>query len=552
MFWTKWSTETQDVPRFRRKDGNAPTGILRSLWTVPLVVCAYGMSQEIPSSTPATREVHFYPMLDANRVYDPGQKVKVEEPHGIYKGWILMDDYYFLRLTSVKETERKEEPGLPGSLDTKGSFGADVRRAISHAWEKAIFTYGCANRELKVEQIELARVSESGEFILGSHTSVCRLTTVAELAKASSGRETKHDSPSSPTVTWETIIPDQGFPAKILSTGAVSAKGTSQILCDPRSSFRVRVKSSAPATRIHVEVKVDGFFLDVSSCDAILENAGQQYVIAPTPRWDMHKLAFNDQPVPVTVVISVKADGVDLGQKTSRLQLRAVNDVPFAFKDDEGHITDQSILFAAFVNENSPVVEVILKEALQWGAVRQFVGYQRSAEDVRMQVFAIWNVLQRHNVKYSSITTPSGFSEKVRSQSVRFVDDTFRMSQANCVDGSVLFASVLYKISIQPVLVMKPGHMFVGYRVSPQGPMEFLETTMIGNGPPVLRDKPFPGHGLAYFQAIPTYREFAAATNKGEEEYRAEVQPKLQDNAPGYRIIDIRKAREMGISPIPR
>lgn len=551
MFRTKCSTEAQDDSQFPRKRGRSLTGVLRFLGAM-LGACVCCISQEIPSNAPATNKVHFYPMLDANQVYNPGQKVKVEEPHGIYKGWIVRDDYYFLRPTSVTETGRKEEPKLPGSFETNGSLSAYMRHAVSQSEEKATFTYRCDNRELKVEQIELARASDSREFIVGSHTSVCQFTAVTDSANSSASATPAKQFQSSPTVTWETAIPDQGFPAKILSMGAVAAKGTSQILCDPRSSFRVRVKSSTPATRVHVEVKVDGFFLDVSSCDATLENADRQYVIAPTPRWDMHKLALNDQPVPATVVVSVKANGVDLGQKTSRLQLRAVNDVPFAFKDDEGHITDQSYLFAAFVNENSPVVEVILKEALQWGAVGHFIGYQRSAEEVRMQVFAIWNVLQRHNVKYSSITTPSGFSEKVRSQSVRFVDEAFRMSQANCVDGSVLFASVLYKITIQPVLVMKPGHMFVGYHISPQGPLEFLETTMIGNFPPVLRDKPFPGHDLAYFQTIPSYKEFMAAVKKGDEEYRSEVRPKLQADAPGYRIIEIKKAREMGISPIPR
>jgi hypothetical protein len=367
---------------------------------------------------------------------------------------------------------------------------------------------------------------------------------------------TAHDSPSGLTVTWELAVAPQFFPAVILSTGGVSAKGTSQILCDPRSSFRIRVRSSTPATRVHVEVKVDGFFLDVSSCDATLENADQLYVVAPTPRWDVHKLAFNDQPVPATVVINVKANGADLGQKTGRIQLRAVNDVPFAVKDDQGHVTDRSNLFAAFVNENSPVVEVILKEALQWGAVQQFSGYRQgkaSVEDVRMQVFAIWNVLRRHNVKYSSITTASGFSENVRSQSVRFVDETFHMSQANCVDGSVLFASVLYKITIQPVLVMKPGHMFVGYRVSPQGPLEFLETTMLGSGRPVgLHTDPFPRHDLRYLQSTISYADFLAAIKKGDEEYRSEVEPKLQQDDPGYRLIEIKKVREMGISPIPR
>jgi hypothetical protein len=357
-------------------------------------------------------------------------------------------------------------------------------------------------------------------------------------------------------VTWVPVLPAQGFPASVLSIGGTSAKATSQILCDPRSSFRIRVKSSAPATHIHVEVRVDGFFLDVSSCDATLDNANQDYLVAPTPRWDFPKLAHNDEPYPATVVISVKANGVDLGQRTSRLQIRAVNDVPFAVKDEEGHVTDHSNLFAAFVNENSPVVEVILKEALQWGAVQQFYGYRQgraSEEDVRMQVFAIWNVLQRHNVKYSSITTPSGFSENVKSQSVRFISETFRMNQANCVDGSVLFASVLYKIGTQPVLVMKPGHMFVGYRVSPQGPLEFLETTLLGSGRPIaLHDQPFPRHDRQWLQSTISYQEFAAAVKKGNEEFRSEVQPKLQGEAPGYRMIDIKKARELGINPIPR
>jgi hypothetical protein len=356
------------------------------------------------------------------------------------------------------------------------------------------------------------------------------------------------------TVSWELALPNQFFPAVILSTGAISAKqGNSQILCDPRSSFRIRVKSSTPTTRIHVEVKVDSFFLEVSSCDATLENADQQYVIAPTPRWDVHKLAFNDQPLPATAVVTVKANGVDLGQKTIRLQLRAVNDLPVEVKDNEGHITDQSYLFAAFVNENSPVVEMILKEALQWGAVGHFDGYQRSAEDVRMQVFAIWNVLQRHNFKYSSITTPSGFSENVQSQSVRFVDEAFRMSQANCVDGSVLFASVLYKIGIFPVLIRIPRrHMFVGYRVSPQGPLEFLETTMLGSGRAVaLHTAPFPRHDLRYLQSTISYADFLAATKAGEARFQSDVQPRLRENAPGW-IIDIKKVREMGISPIPR
>jgi len=209
--------------------------------------------------------------------------------------------------------------------------------------------------------------------------------------------------------------------------------------------------------------------------------------IAPTIRFDIRKLLSLEQPFPTTVVFSVKVNGTDLGQKTKQVQFRAINDVPFAATDSKGHIQDLSPLFAAFVNENSPVIEQILQEALRWKAVESFDGYQSNSPNaVQMQVFAIWNVLQRHHVKYSSITTASGFSDKVQSQSVRFIDDSLRMNQANCVDGSVLFASVLYKIGLYPVLVKLPGHMFVGYYTdersyghpNPQNTL-FLETTLL-------------------------------------------------------------------------
>jgi hypothetical protein len=90
MFWTKCGTETPDVSPVWWKCGRLLTGVLRFLCVILVGACVCSMSQEIPSNAPRTREVHFYPMLNANQVYSPGLKVKVEEPHGIYKGWILM------------------------------------------------------------------------------------------------------------------------------------------------------------------------------------------------------------------------------------------------------------------------------------------------------------------------------------------------------------------------------------------------------------------------------------------------------------------------------
>jgi hypothetical protein len=84
------------------------------------------------------------------------------------------------------------------------------------------------------------------------------------------------------------------------------------------------------------------------------------------------------------------------------------------------------------------------------------LGYQGSEDDVLNQVFAIWNVFQRRGIKYSSITTTSSTSKKVASQYVRTFSDILNAKQANCVEGSILFASVLRKIGMAPFLVLLP------------------------------------------------------------------------------------------------
>lgn len=61
-------------------------------------------------------------------------------------------------------------------------------------------------------------------------------------------------------------------------------------------------------------------------------------------------------------------------------------------------------------------------------------------------------------MRYSNITTEVATNGIVSSQHVRLIDKSLNNGQANCVDGSVLLASRLRKIDIEPVLVNVPGH----------------------------------------------------------------------------------------------
>ena len=137
------------------------------------------------------------------------------------------------------------------------------------------------------------------------------------------------------------------------------------------------------------------------------------------------------------------------------------------------------------------------------------------------EVFSIWNVLQRQGVKYSSITTASGESRAVLSQHVRFLDETVQNSQANCVDGTVLFASVLYKLGIYPVLVKIPGHMFLAFYTDAQRQhISFLETTMVGAPGLSSIQRNWTFKTADGYLSSESYRQFSGALNYGEQEFQ--------------------------------
>lgn len=362
----------------------------------------------------------------------------------------------------------------------------------------------------------------------------------------------------SPETKWHPIIDNdsvdtnQLFPAEILSlANRPAGKVPARYLGDPNSFLGVVVVSPTSGVHLHVSVKVDRL-ADESTLDVTIPESNQPYEIRPTIRFDTRALVRIRESFITTAIFSVSSDGVSLGEQTRTVQVRSINDVPFEYLRKDGHAQDVSFLFAAFVDENDPYIDRILHEALRVNAVRQFDGYQGSPQDVIRQVFAIWNVLEREGVRYSSITTPSGQSGSVLSQHVRFLDESVQNAEANCVDGSVLFASVLYKIGIFPVLVKLPGHMFLGfYTDSQHKQISFLETTLIG------------AHGLNTFQKSWTfktadgylgsqsYKDFLYAISYGNSEFQKAF-PNIQGKAPGYLVIDVQRARQAGISAIPR
>lgn len=354
---------------------------------------------------------------------------------------------------------------------------------------------------------------------------------------------------------------DSIFPSLILATRnldlhkILKTTPSPQYLGDSTGLFGVVFRNNAADTKIRIVISIDGLS-EESVFEGVLRESNQEYTIMPYMRYKSAALAKVKQPYPTTITFAVSVNDAPAEQVTKNLNVKPVNDVPLYIK--QGNKTqDTTLLFSAFVNENSPVIDKILKDALAHNAVDKFVGYDGDNQETVRQIFAIWNSLQRSNVRYSNIATPSGNSENVISQHVRLVDESVENSQANCVDGSVLLASALYKIGMCPVLVIKPTHMFLAVYDSKQScerknlqNLIFIETTEVGNISPlnIMQKKWRFKTADGYLESV-SYRSLMAAISSGHATFNTMLTA-LQTKQLGYSLLDIKQLRGAGITPI--
>lgn len=153
------------------------------------------------------------------------------------------------------------------------------------------------------------------------------------------------------------------------------------------------------------------------------QNRRTEYAIYPDVIWNYEALKNNNQAEPVSVAITVEMNGKELGQRVRTFSVRSINECLLGYVTGGTRFHDTGIFFAAYVNEENPMIDQLLREALNTRIVNRFLGYQGSPEAVDNQVYALWNVLQKRNFRYSSVSNTSLSSNVVFSQRVRTFDD---------------------------------------------------------------------------------------------------------------------------------
>jgi hypothetical protein len=142
------------------------------------------------------------------------------------------------------------------------------------------------------------------------------------------------------------------------------------------------------------------------------------------------------------------------------------------------------------------------------------------ARQVRAQAAAVFGAMRRSGISYvSSIYTFGNYPDE--TQRIRLPRETLELSNANCIDVSVAFASALENLGMKPVVVIVPGHAFTGVRLGPNSQdILYLDLTVLPTG------------------------SFAAA--------EARAQTWLKKTPPSEVLtVDIGAARSLGIYPMP-
>ena len=169
---------------------------------------------------------------------------------------------------------------------------------------------------------------------------------------------------------------------------------------------------------------------------------------------------------------------------TRPIWLLARTAVPLAVQDPKTKSwQDLSRYLGAFVTPNAQPVLEFLRQVAAAHPRQRLTGYIDPQEPVEAQVRAAYQALQGHAIRY--IHSPLAFNpaQGAATQRVRLPGESLADKSANCIDGTVLFASLLEAMALNPALVIVPGHAFLAWAATAAEDAEwkYLETTLVSS-----------------------------------------------------------------------
>jgi len=240
----------------------------------------------------------------------------------------------------------------------------------------------------------------------------------------------------------------------------------------------VRVTNSGPELlRNRITVQVPGWSDQEIQLAELSGGESHTFLFAPT---FLPRFYRNLEIAAATAVISVTDPAGNIVHKeTVPIRLRSVDDLYW------GRDFEYAPFIASWVTPHDPAVERLLTRAKEFVSGRRLPGYETDEPRVQerstfLQARAIYRALHEQGVSYVKSSMTLGRHEEV-SERVRMPAESLQQVSANCIDGAVMYAAMFENLGMEPVIVLVPGHAYVGVRVA-RGSNRFLyiETSLTG------------------------------------------------------------------------
>jgi hypothetical protein len=280
-------------------------------------------------------------------------------------------------------------------------------------------------------------------------------------------------------VTWEpaAIFDSKIFPSFVIGFSEAGASFKSKN-SDISNIIGFTIESNDDDEVVMYEIEpVEKEFINNKVQGKLILEKGKKNYFVDIP-WKYQSLKSIKQSTPLKINFRLKLKNSNQYEtKTKLFDVRSINDCILRING-----TDLYELAISFVQEENPMIDDILKEGISKKYIDSWVGNQGSVS-VDSQVSAVWKILSDRGIKYSSITGSKGTQGDIFYQPIRTFSQSLNNQQANCIDGSLVFCSILKKINIRTFLVIteKPSHSMFGYYDNDRIP-KVIETTIIGSG----------------------------------------------------------------------
>jgi len=286
---------------------------------------------------------------------------------------------------------------------------------------------------------------------------------------------------------------------------------------------------NASPVKIVVASEISGY--TDKATDTVTVPAGATQEIRQNPRLTTAAIdGLNSQhQADLHVVVSY----LDAGQprtivdQTSPTLVTSRRDFPWTIKG----FTQQEDwnLVVAMVTPTDPGVEALIRAGADYDPSGAMVSNYDSTNDesgtVWQRLSDIWQA-ETNDYTLTYIGTTDSFASG-SSQRIRLPGEVLDQASGNCIELTLLYASVVEALGMQPAIIFVPGHAYVAVRVDGTNDnYYFIETTMIGQA--------------TFKQAVTT------AVSEWQK-----AQPHVANGDPDYGWVDVADARSQGIIPIP-